>query len=119
MARPDEVPRFNALLREHRYLGLRKFCGCRLWHVAMLGERWLALLGWHTATLHCAARECWIGWYPRRRRRRLLLIVNNSRFLLLPSAAGTLAWRVLGLNLRHLPRDWLAHHGHPILLAGT
>jgi len=80
VVRPDEVPRFNALLHAHHYLGFRKFCGCR----------------------------------PR-----LFLIVNNSCFLLLPTSAGTphLASRVLGLSLRHLPRDWLAHHGHPILLA--
>ena len=80
--RPDEVPRFNALLREHHYLGFSKFCGRRL---------------------------------------RLFLIVNNSRFLLLPNAAGTphLASRVLGLSLRRLPGDWLARHGHNILLAET
>ena len=58
VVRPDEVPRFNALLREHHYLGFRKFCGRRLRHVAELG-----------------------------------------------------------LSLRHLPRDWLAHHGHRILMA--
>ena len=121
VVRPDEVPRFNALLREHHYLGFRKFCGRRLRHVAVLGERWLALLGWHAAALHCAARERWIGWHPLQRRQRLFLIVNNSRFLLLPTAAGTphLASRVLGLSLRRLPRDWLAYHGHPILLAET
>ena len=119
VVRPDEVPRFNALLREHHYLGFRKFCGRRLRHVAVLGERWLALLGWHAAALHCAAREHWIGWHSLQRRQRLFLVVNNSRFLVLPEAAGTphLASRVLGLSLRRLPGDWLARHGHPILLA--
>lgn len=121
VVRPDEEPRFNALLREHHYLGFRKFCGRRLRHVAVLGERWLALLGWHAAALHCAARERWIGWHTWQRRQRLFLIVNNSRFLLLPNAAGTphLASRVLGLSLRRLPGDWLARHGHAILLAET
>lgn len=121
LVRPDEEPRFNALLREHHYLGFRKFCGRRLRHVAVLGERWLALLGWHAAALHCAARERWIGWHTLQRRQRLFLIVNNSRFLLLPDAAGTphLASRVLGLSLRRLPGDWLARHGHAILLAET
>ena len=121
VVRPDEVPRFNALLREHHYLGFRKFCGRRLRHVAVLGDRWLALLGWHAAALHCAARERWIGWHTLQRRQRLFLIVNNSRFLLLPNAAGTphLASRVLGLSLRRLPGDWLDRHGHNILLAET
>ena len=73
VVRPDEVPRFNALLRVHHYLGFRKFCGRRLRHVAVLGDRWLALLGWHS-------------W---QRRQRLFLVVNNSRFLVLPEAAGT------------------------------
>ena len=119
VVRPDEVPRFNALLREHHYLGFRKFCGRRLRHVAVLGDRWLALLGWHAAALHCAARERWIGWHSLQRRQRLFLVVNNSRFLVLPDASGTphLASRVLGLSLRRLPGDWLARHGHPILLA--
>ena len=43
VVRPEEVPRFNALLCEHHYLGFRKFCGHRLRHVAVLGERWLVL----------------------------------------------------------------------------
>lgn len=121
LVRPDEEPRFNALLREHHYLGFRKFCGRRLRHVAVLGERWLALLGWHAAALHCAAREQWIGWHPLQRRQRLFLVANNSRFLILPTAAGTphLASRVLGLSLRRLPHDWLALHGHTVLLAET
>ena len=74
-------------------------------------------LGWYAAALHCAARGRWIGWHSLQRRQRLFLIVNNSRFLLLPTVAGTphLASRVLGLSLRRLPRDWLAHHGHRIL----
>ena len=119
VVRPNEEPRFNALLREHHYLGFRKFCGRRLRHVAVLGDRWLALLGWHAAALHCAARDRWIGWHSFQRRQRLFLVVNNSRFLLLPDAAGTphLASRVLGLSLRRLPGDWLARHGHAILLA--
>ena len=45
----------------------------------------------------------------------------QSRFLLLtaPGAAPRLASRVLGLALRRLPGDWLALHGHAVLLAET
>ena len=39
VVRPDEVPRFNALLRAHHYLGFRKFCGHRPRHVSVHGER--------------------------------------------------------------------------------
>ena len=87
----------------------------------MQGERWLALLGWQSAALHCAARERWIGWNSVQRRQRLHLVVNQSRFLLL-GAAGQypgLASRVLGQSLRHLPRAWQQRHGTPLLLAET
>ena len=57
----------------------------------------------------------------RGHRQRLFPIVNNARFLLLPGAAGTphLASHVLCPSLRRLPRDWLARHGHALLLAET
>ena len=71
-----------------QYLGFRKMCGRRLRHVAVQGERWLALLGWHAAALHCAARERWIGWSSLQRRARLFLVVGNTRFLILPQASG-------------------------------
>ena len=119
LVRPAEVPRWNDLMRRHHYLGFRKMCGRRLRHVAVQGERWLALLGWHAAALHCAARERWIGWSSLQRRARLFLVAGNTRFLILPQASGQrcLASRVLGLSLRRLARDWQALHGHPILLA--
>ena len=113
LVRPDEVPRWNALLREHHYLGFRKMCGRRLRHLAVWRERWLAL--------HCAARDRWIGWTSLQRRTRLFLVANNTRYLLLPGFAGTprLASRVLGRSLRRLARDWQALHGHALLLAET
>ena len=119
--RRDEEARWNELVRVHHYLGFRNLCGRRLRHVAVLGERWLALLGWHAAALHCAARDRRIGWSSLQRRQRLFLLANNSRFVLLPSAAGVpnLASRVLGLSLRRLRSDWLARHGHELLLAET
>ena len=117
--RPDEEPRWNELMRQRHYLGFRNFCGNRLRHVAVLGERWLALVGWHAAALHCAARDRWIGWTSLQRRQRLFLVVNQSRFLLLSEVGSVphLASRVLGLSLRRLRADWLARHGHELLLA--
>ncbi len=64
----SEGPRWNALIREQHYLGFRKFCGRRLLYVAELDGRRLALVGWHAAALHCAARERWIGWTQLQRR---------------------------------------------------
>ena len=119
--RPDEEQRWNELMRQHHYLGFRKLCGNRLRQVAVHGERWLGLLGWQSAALHCAARDHWIGWTSLQRRQRLFLVVNQSRFLLL-SAAGQhpgLASRVLGQSLRQLPREWQRRHGAPLLLAET
>ena len=117
--RPEEEERWNRLMRERHYLGFRNFCGHRLRQVAMLGERWLALVGWHAAALHCAARDRWIGWTTLQRRQRLFLIANQSRFLLLHEAGRSphLASRVLGLSLRHLPGAWQRRHGSPLLLA--
>ena len=87
----------------------------------MLGERWLALLGWHAAALHCAARDRWIGWSSLQRRQRLFLVANNSRYLLLPAASGVpnLASRVLGLSLSRLRADWLALHGQRSVTGGN
>ena len=96
--RPAEEERWNELMRQHHYLGFRKLCGNRLRQIAVHGERWLGLLGWQSAALHCAARDRWIGWTSLQRQQRLFLVVNQSRFLLL-SAAGQhpgLASRVLG-----------------------
>ena len=54
--RADEVPRWNDTLRQQHYLGFRKLCGCQLEQVAVQGQRWLALLGWQAAALHCGSQ---------------------------------------------------------------
>lgn len=46
--RAEEASR-NALLHVHDYLGFRNFCRRCLRHVAVRGDRWLALLDWHAA----------------------------------------------------------------------
>ena len=119
--RPDEVPRWNQTLRQQHYLGFRKLCGCQLKQVAVHGQRWLALLGWQAAALHCGPRDRWIGWSSLQRRTRLFLLANQSRFLLLPAAGSQpgLASRVLGLSLRRLPRDWQRRYATPLVLVET
>lgn len=118
--RPEERERWDALVDEHHYLGLRSLFGKTLRYVAVADERWLALLGWQAAALKCAARDAWIGWPRVLHYQRLHLLANNARFLILPDAhRPNLASRVLALNLRRLSADWQRIHGHPLLLAET
>ena len=87
----------------HHYLPFRGLVGRSVRHVAVLGEHWLALVGWHAGAFKLRARDRWIGWLPEQQFRRLHLIANNARFLILPEcAAANLASRVLGLSLRRL-----------------
>lgn len=116
----DERAQWDRLMRAHHYLGLTAMVGRSLRYVAQLDGQWLALLGWASAALKCAARDAWIGWSPTLQWQRLGLIANNSRFLILPGIrVPHLASRVLGLTLRRLSDDWQAAHGHRLLLAET
>ena len=118
--RPDERARWDALVDQYHYLGLRSLFGKTLRYVAVANERWLALLGWQAAALKCAARDAWIGWPRVLHYQRLHLLANNARFLILPEArVPNLASRVLALNLHRLSEDWCQIHGHPLLLAET
>ena len=118
--RPEERPRWDALVDRYHYLGLRSLFGKTLRYVAVAGERWLALLGWQAAALKCSVRDAWIGWPRVLHYQRLHLLANNARFLILPHAhVPNLASRVLALNLRRLSGDWQRIHGHPLLLAET
>ena len=118
--RPEEQARWDALVHEHHYLGLRSLFGKTLRYVASVDGCWLALLGWQAAALKCAARDDWIGWPRVLHYQRLHLLANNARFLILPGrGVRNLASRVLALNLRRLSADWQRVHGHPLLLAET
>ena len=115
-----ERSRWDVLMGAHHYLPFRGLVGRSVRHVAVLGELWLALVGWHAGAFKLRARDRWIGWLPEQQFRRLHLIANNARFLILPGcAAANLASRVLGLSLRRLSGDFHALHGHPILIAET
>ena len=111
---------WHDLLAQHHYLGAPALVGKALLHVATLGDRWVALLGWSSPALKCAARDQWIGWLPVLQWQRLHFIANNTRFLILPDFhLPNLASRVLGLSLQRLSDDWQRLHGHPVLLAET
>ena len=72
----------------HHYLPFRGLVGRSVRHVAVLGEHWLALVGWHAGAFKLRARDRWIGWLPEQQFRRLHLIANNARFLILPECAA-------------------------------
>jgi hypothetical protein len=94
--------------------------GRSLRYVAEVDGQWLALLGWASAALKCAARDRWIGWPAALQWQRIGSIANNTRFLILPGAhIPNLASKVLSLNLRRLSRDWQSSHGSALLLAET
>ena len=115
-----ERQRWDALMATHHYLPFRGLVGRSLRHVAVLGEHWLALVGWHAGAFKLKARDRWIGWLPEQQFRRLHLIANNARFVILPGCSvPNLASRVLALSLRRLSEDMRAAHGHLVLLAET
>ena len=116
----SEGGRWDGLMGAHHYLPFRGLVGRSVRHVAVLGEHWLALIGWHAGAFKLKARDGWIGWLPEQQFRRLHLIANNARFVILPGCgAANLASRVLGLSVRRLSHDFRAAHGHPVLLAET
>jgi hypothetical protein len=120
LAHREERGRWDEVMDEHHYLGMRGLVGESLRYVAEAQGTWVALLGWSAAALKCGARDRWIGWRSPLREQRLALIANNARFLILPGyRIAHLASRVLGLNLRRLAADWRDAYAHPILVAET
>ena len=110
-----ERQRWDELMAAHHYLPFRTLVGRSLRHVAVLGERWLALIGWHAGAFKLRPRDEWIGWLPEQQFRRLHLLANNTRFVIVPEAQGVmnLASRVLGQSTRRLGDDMRKVHGHP------
>lgn len=117
---PSEEQRFNQLMQEHHYLGALPRISETLWHVAVHGEQWVALLSFSAPALKCSARDRWIGWTFHHQYDRLKLITNNSRFLILPEwHFPNLASRILSLSRKRLPNDWQTAFGHPLVLLET
>lgn len=117
---PRERMRWDELMRTHHYLGLNALVGRSLRYVAEYKGRWLALIGWASAALKCAARDAWIGWAGPIQWQRIGLIANNCRFLILPGPrVSNLGSKVLGANLTRLSTDWQAVHGQSVVLAET
>jgi Domain of unknown function (DUF4338)/DDE_Tnp_1-associated/Transposase DDE domain len=114
-----EVGRFNELLTAHHWLGHR-LTGQVMRYVATLDGRWVALVGFGSAVLSCAARDAWVGWSREQQYARLRHVANNQRFCVLPEGRrANLASAVLGRVLRRLSRDYLAVYGHRVVAVET
>lgn len=116
----EERARFDQTLCELHYLKNANLVGETLRYVVVSPDgSWLALLGWASAALHLGPRDRWIGWSEPQRVARLRLVAQNSRFLLLTKRAEypNLASHLLARCTRRLADDWLAAHGHTVLVA--
>jgi hypothetical protein len=114
-----EVERFNALLDAHHWLGHR-LTGQVMRYVATLGGRWVALVGFGSAVLSCAARDEWVGWSRQQQFARLRHVANNQRFCVLPAGrVANLASAVLARVLRRVGGDYLTVYGHRVLAVET
>ena len=112
---------WDDLIRTHHYLHDATMVGECLRYVAIAPDgRWVALVGWASAAYHLKARDQWLGWSVRQRRCRLRMTAQNARFLILPDQrCPNLASRVLAGVCARLKADWIANHGHGIVLAET
>ena len=118
--RSSERNEWDQLMATNHYLGFKQLVGESIRYVALLGQKWVALLGWSSAAFKSTPREKWIGWSDKQRMTRLKYVANNSRFLILPNVQiKNLASKALALNLNRLSSDWLEVHEHPIFLAET
>ena len=75
----DERIRWDALMGAHHYLPFRGLVGRSVRHVAVLGEHWLALVGWHAGAFKLRARDRWIGWLPEQRYVRDIRAAGRER----------------------------------------
>lgn len=118
--RHEEVSQWNSYMQQYHYLGLKRLGGRSLRYIALVGEEWVALIGWSSAAKNCGARERYICWSGEKKYRRLQFIANNSRFLILPWVyQKNLASKILSLNLKRLGTDFEMVYGHPLYLAET
>ncbi len=114
-----EVARFNAELDAHHWLGHR-LTGQVLRYVAEADGRWVAVLGFGSAALSCAARDRFLGWSREQQYARLIHVANNQRFCVLPDGrVPNLASAVLARALRRVSSDYLAVYGHRVVAVET
>ena len=119
VVRSEEVLKWEALMREHHYLGFKQFAGRGMRYVAEYKGQWLAIAAWQAGAFMCAPRDRWIKWKKECQFKNLHLIGNNTRFLILGEAGEfpNLASYFLCAMTRRLSDDWMERYGHGLLLA--
>ncbi len=117
---PEEILKWNELIKEHHYLKSSSMVGEQIRYVAEHDGKWLALMGCSAATLKSTLRSKWIGWTRIQELQRLHLVIQNARFLILgESTVSNLASRCLSLLSKRVSRDWEITYGHPVYLMET
>jgi SRSO17 transposase len=111
---------WNALMREHHYLGYGHSVGCLKYLIYSRTGELLSLTGWSAAVWKLRSRDRAIGWGVKERRHCLGRVANNSRFLILPEVKiAHLASHLLARHVPILARDWATHYGEPLVLLET
>ena len=118
LVRDDEVPWYNALMKEHHSLGVAA-SGRVLRYVAEAGGVPLVLGTFGSAAWRVPVRDQHVGWDDGQRAARLERVCANQRLCVLPAAAAVrhAGSRALGAMLRALPGDYLAASGVRLMAA--
>ena len=115
----EEAGRFSEELDRHHWLG-RRLTGQVMRYAAVLDGEWVALAGFGSAVLSCAARDRFVGWSRDQQYARLRHVINNQRLCVLPAGRrANLASAVLSRLLRRVGSDYLAVYGHRVLAVET
>lgn len=113
--RTPEEKLFNALVREHHYLGYTRLVGEHLKYLVYAGDRLLACFAFSSAPYAIDCRDNFLGWSLEARERNRHLLAYNSRFLILPWVrVPHLASHLLGRIAKTISGDWQTLYNHPI-----
>ena len=83
----EEAWRFSEELDRHHWLGHR-LTGQVMRYAAVLDGEWVALAGFGSTVLSCAARDRFVGWSRDQQYARLRHVINNQRLCVLPAASA-------------------------------
>jgi hypothetical protein len=118
--RTPEEKLFNALVREHHYLGYTRLVGEHLKYLVYAGDRLLACFAFSSAPYAIDCRDNFLGWSQEARERNRHLLAYNSRFLILPWVrVPHLASHLLGRIAKTISGDWQTLYHHPVLWLET
>ena len=118
--RTPEEKLFNALVRQHHYLGYTRLVGEHLKYLVYAGDRLLACFAFSSAPYAIDCRDNFLGWSAEARDRNRHLLAYNSRFLILPWVrVPHLASHLLGRIAKTISGDWQSLYHHPIFWLET